>query len=70
MNLSKHLIYQYIVVLKASLTCYAGRCFDGHILDMIELGIDRFTSMKDIKVTWLIGLSQTDSTSFKVILQH
>lgn len=26
-----------------------GRCFDGHILDMIELGIDKFKSMKDIK---------------------
>lgn len=31
-----------------------GRCFDGHILDMIELGIDRYISMQDIKVRrWL-----------------
>ena len=28
-----------------------GRCFDRHILDMIELGIDRFVSMKEIKVS-------------------
>ena len=27
-----------------------GRCFDGHILDMIELGIDKFVSIKKIKV--------------------
>lgn len=26
-----------------------GRCFDGHILDMIELGIDRFVSMQEMK---------------------
>lgn len=26
-----------------------GRCFDGHILDMIELGIDKFVSIKKIK---------------------
>ncbi|KAL9969219.1 hypothetical protein ACROYT_G021412 [Oculina patagonica] len=27
-----------------------GRCFDGHILDMIELGIDKFISLNDIKI--------------------
>ncbi|XP_020605600.1 ribosome production factor 2 homolog [Orbicella faveolata] len=26
-----------------------GRCFDGHILDMIELGIDKFISLNEIK---------------------
>ena len=29
---------------------FLGRCFDGHILDMIELGIDKFISLNEIKV--------------------
>lgn len=27
-----------------------GRMFDYHVLDMIELGVEKFVSLKDIKV--------------------
>lgn len=29
---------------------FAGRLFDFHVLDMIELGIEKFSSLSDIKV--------------------
>ena len=29
----------------------SGRLFDGHVLDMVEFGIDRFVSMMEIKVS-------------------
>lgn len=29
---------------------FAGRLFDFHVLDMIELGIEKYTSLSDIKV--------------------
>lgn len=29
---------------------FAGRLFDFHVLDMIELGIEKYTSLTDIKV--------------------
>ena len=29
-----------------------GRMYDYHVLDMIELGIEKFVSLKDIKVRW------------------
>ena len=28
----------------------AGRCFDGHILDMVELGIEKFVALNEFKV--------------------
>lgn len=33
-------------------TCvlFAGRLFDFHVLDMIELGIEKYSSLSDIKV--------------------
>lgn len=36
------LLFYFVVIL--------GRMFDYHVLDMIELGIEKFTSLKDIKV--------------------
>lgn len=32
---------------------FAGRLFDFHVLDMIELGIEKFSSLRDIKVLWV-----------------
>lgn len=29
-----------------------GRMYDYHVLDMIELGIEKFVSLKDIKVRY------------------
>ena len=29
----------------------SGRLFDGHVLDMVEFGIDKFVSMMEIKVS-------------------
>ena len=29
---------------------FLGRMYDYHVLDMIELGIEKFVSLKDIKV--------------------
>lgn len=36
---------------------FAGRLFDFHVLDMIELGIEKFVSLSDIKVTVVVVLS-------------
>lgn len=38
---------------------FAGRLFDFHVLDMIELGIEKFASLSDIKVKRPHGPSQT-----------
>lgn len=35
---------------KRSHNLVLGRCFDGHILDMIELGIDKFLSLSQFKI--------------------
>lgn len=37
---------------------FAGRLFDFHVLDMIELGIEKFASLSDIKVKRPHGPSQ------------
>lgn len=46
---------------------FAGRLFDFHVLDMIELGIEKFASLSDIKVKRPHGPSQTLQLS--VVLQ-
>ena len=37
--------------LKNSFVLFTGRLFDFHVLDMIELGIEKFVSLTEIKVT-------------------
>lgn len=36
---------------------FAGRLFDFHVLDMIELGIEKYVSLSDIKVMVVIHLT-------------
>lgn len=36
--------------LKENVFFFLGRMYDYHVLDMIELGIEKFVSLKDIKV--------------------
>lgn len=39
-----------MVVLKCVCVCCTGRMFDFHVLDMFELGIEKFTSLSEVKV--------------------
>ena len=32
------------------IVCVSGRLYDSHVLDMMELGIDKFTSIKQFQV--------------------
>lgn len=35
---------------KPASVVFAGRLFDFHVLDMVELGIEKYASLSDIKV--------------------
>lgn len=37
-------------MIKRECVFFLGRMYDYHVLDMIELGIEKFVSLKDIKV--------------------
>lgn len=39
-------------MLKRKCIFLLGRMYDYHVLDMIELGIEKFVSLKDIKVRY------------------
>lgn len=44
---------------------FTGRMFDYHVLDMIELGIEKFVSLKDVKVrNHYVGISLTSTGGF------
>lgn len=38
------------VCVTVSFVLFAGRLFDFHVLDMIELGIEKYVSLSDVKV--------------------
>lgn len=44
------IVKRHILIIFHSLL--VGRMYDYHILDMIELGIEKFVALKDIKVTY------------------
>lgn len=50
-----------MTLLSVNLSCFmlAGRLFDFHVLDMIELGIEKYVSLSDIKV--MVALPQLTS---------
>lgn len=43
------------------LPLFAGRLFDFHVLDMIELGIEKYVSLSDVKV--MVAVIQLQSVS-------
>lgn len=47
-----HIVYTVDEVMHTGTGCvlFAGRLFDFHMLDMIELGIEKYSSLSDIKV--------------------
>lgn len=52
-------LHRLYVVSHLFFSYFAGRMFDFHVLDMFELGIEKFISLSQIKVMVWLGLPWT-----------